>query len=777
MALNDCLSLFPVQALNRQALAAGWRVAFATLGEGEDQGFARPDFDDDSWMPLEVPRLNAAIAGREAMWYRLRFPRPRHRQRTLLRFEGAFLVANVWLNGRLLGSHYGYFAPFSFDISSFLADENVLAVCVEAPVELALEGKRHVMGVFNDWDCKPYPNQELGRLPEEFVWQVPLGLWQPVYAEQVGHLVVEWVHCETSLERADAARLGVRLRVRNLDGRTMAGDLAIRVMPENFQGGEPLGVRRGIRLAGHEVEELTVELGLREPRRWWSWSHGEPALYRLELTLQADDRESARLQELFGVRDARLDMHPEGWKFNINGQPLFLRGANYCSQFFLDGVTAESAGRDVTLARNANMEMLRVHAHLEPPVFYEAADRAGMLVWQDFPLIFSYAHRAEARVVSFFHEAVHSQVEEMAHLLFNHPSVVCYAVHNEPPWCDAFAWLGERHTEQLNRDVDEEAAARLRALDPGRSVLAASGDRDQHLYHGWYYGHWRDLGDQTPVFVSEVGAQALPNPNSPVWRQLNRSWPIADDDPQWRFAGYQPPQWARSGIGPPSAHVSRDAYIRASQDYQAHLLRFAIERFRRQKFAPCGGVLLFQLVDCFPGISWSILDHARRAKRAYRTVTEAMAPIVLVADLPPGGVDGLLQRIARDRPNRFRIVCVNDDPHQRGRARLRWSVVREGARGVPWWRRLRAGFARRRFHGQALVELPDSTQIAAVLAEPVLRLRAEGLYRLVAELEADAGVVARLEQPFLVGAPEPAAVSEDRAGDPALARADLVPTR
>ena len=43
-----------------------------------------------------------------------------------VRFEGAFLVANVWLNGRLLGSHYGYFAPFSFDISSFLLEENVL---------------------------------------------------------------------------------------------------------------------------------------------------------------------------------------------------------------------------------------------------------------------------------------------------------------------------------------------------------------------------------------------------------------------------------------------------------------------------------------------------------------------------------------------------------------------------------------------------------------------------------------------------------------------------
>ncbi len=173
MPLNDCLSLFPVQALNRQELTAGWRMAIATLGEGEDRGFPRLDFDDDAWAPVPVPRLHGATSGNEVIWYRLRFPRPRHRQRTLVRFEGAFLVANVWLNGRLLGSHYGYFAPFSFDISSFLLEENVLAVCIEAPVETDLAAKRHLMGLFSDSDAKPYPSRELGRLGERYVWHLP----------------------------------------------------------------------------------------------------------------------------------------------------------------------------------------------------------------------------------------------------------------------------------------------------------------------------------------------------------------------------------------------------------------------------------------------------------------------------------------------------------------------------------------------------------------------------------------------------------------------------
>ncbi len=755
MALNDCLSLYPSQALNRQELNVGWRMAIATLGEGEDRGFARTDFDDDAWAPVAVPRLHGATAGNEAIWYRTRFPRPRHRQRTLLRFEGAFLVANVWLNGRLLGSHYGYFAPFSFDVSSFLLDENVLAVCIEAPVELDLGAKRHVMGMFNDSDHKPYPSRERGQLGEQYTWHVPMGLWRPVLLEQVGHVVVEWVHCEPRLEHGDLARLGLRMRLRNLDGRIMTGELAIRVAPENFEGGPPLEMKRAIRLGGHDVQEVLVELALPHPRLWWPWAHGESALYRADVDVTADERRSVGLKESFGIRDVMLDSRAEGWTFAVNGRRIFMRGGNYSSEFFLDAATPESVKTDVELAREANMDMLRLRGHLEIPALYEEADRTGLLIWQDMPLVASYVHRADARSRAFFREAALSQAEEVVHMLFNHPSVAAYATHHEPPWCKALAWLGERHTEQLNRDIDEEATALIKQLDPARPAIVASGDQDQHLSLHGYRGHWRDLGADNPAFVSEVGAQALPNANSPVWRQLNRSWPIADDDAGWRYAGFHLDEWARSGVGPPSAYPTRDAYIGASQEYQAHLLRFAIDRLRRQKFAHCGGVLISQLVDPFPAISSAVVDHARRPKRAYRTVADAFAPLLLTVDLPEAetAVDGLFIRLPRGRLHHLRILCVNDDPARGGPARLRWRVQRERARDIPWWRAVRGWLTRRRFKGHEWVVIPDQDDPAAILAEPLVRFHADGLYRISAELEVGDATVALMEQRFLVGRP------------------------
>lgn len=754
MPLNDCLSLFPAQALNRQELNTGWRMAIATLGEGEDQGFARLDYDDDGWAPVAVPRLHGATGGNEAIWYRLRFARPRHRQRTLLRFGGAFLVANVWLNGRLLGSHYGYFAPFSFDISSFLLEENVLAVCIEAPVETDLAAKRHVMGMFADSDLKPYPSREMGALSEQFAWHVPMGLWQPVWLEQVGHVIAEWMHCESSVEQGDLARIRFRIRLRNLDGRIMTGELAIRVAAENFQGRSPLEMRRAYRLNGHDVQEVVVELALPDPQVWCPAAQGEPALYGAEVAIYADERPSARLKECFGIRDISLQTRAEGWTFAVNGRRMFIRGAGYCSEFFLDAANDDLLRADLELARQANLDMLRLTAHLEPPGLYSLADRAGVLIWQELPLTGSYVHRADARSAAFFREAVLAQAEELIHLLFNHPSVVLYAVHDDPPWNRSLAWIGERHTEQLNRDVDEEAAGLLRELDGTRPVIASSGDQDLHCDVGWASGHWRDLGKLSPGFVSEVGAQALPNANSPVWRHLNRGWPVADDDQSWRYAGYQPAEFLAL-LGSPASHPSRDGCIRASQEYQAHLLRFAIDRWRREKFLPCGGVLISQLVDAFPAISAAVLDHSRRPKRAFRTIAEAFAPLYLTVELPESGsgIDGMMQRLPRGRLQHLRIVCVNDDPSREGRARLRWRLQRERAHQSSWWRELRAWFAKRRFSGQSIITIPDQLDPASVVVEATVRLHADGLYRLTAELETSGEIIARMEQRFLVGAP------------------------
>src|SRR2546425_172818 len=107
----------------------------------------------------------------------------------------------------------------------------------------------------------------------------------------------------------------------------------------------------------------------------------------------------------------------------------------------------------------------------------------------------------------------------------------------------------------------------------------------------------------------------------------------------------------------------------------------------------------------------------------------------------------------RGRLQHLRIVCINDDPRLEGRARLRWRIARERAHETSVWRELRGWFARRRFSGHDWITIPDQRDPALVVAEPLVRLHADGLYRVTAELDVAGKTIAHMEHRFLVGDP------------------------
>src|SRR2546430_1266560 len=213
----------------------------------------------------------------------------------------------------------------------------------------------------------------------------------------------------------------------------MTGELAIRLGGHNFEIPAPLEMRRAFRLNGHDVQDVVVELALPDPQLWSPWAQGEPARYRAELEITADDRRSASLRETFGIRDVSLQTRAEGWTFAVNGRPMFMRGANYGSQFFLDAAADDLIKSDLDLAKQANMDLLRLNAHVEPPALYDNADRSGMLLWQGLPLIGAHVHPAEARSLAFLRGAPLAPAEALMHLGDNHPSIATHAIHADPP--------------------------------------------------------------------------------------------------------------------------------------------------------------------------------------------------------------------------------------------------------------------------------------------------------------------------------------------------------
>src|SRR5205807_5731066 len=85
---------------------------------------------------------------------------------------------------------------------------------------------------------------------------------------------------------------------------------------------------------------------------------------------------------------------------------------------------------------------------------------------------------------------------------------------------------------------------------------------------------------------------------------------------------------------PPAAYATFDEWRRATQAYQATVVKHQVETLRRLKYRPAGGFCQFCFADAHPAVTWAVLDHRRVPKAAHASLVEACAPVIVVADRP-----------------------------------------------------------------------------------------------------------------------------------------------
>ncbi|HYJ79328.1 MAG TPA: glycoside hydrolase family 2 TIM barrel-domain containing protein, partial [Longimicrobiaceae bacterium] len=415
----------------------------------------------------------------------------------------------------------------------------------------------------------------------------------------------------------------------------------------------------------------TAEVRVERPRLWWSWDYGRPHLYRLEAALSrgAGGAVLHRDSATFGIRTITRD---SAWVWRLNGRRIYPRGTNYISTQWLSQADRAWYERDVALMLGANLNTVRVHAHLERPEFYAVADSAGLMVWQDFPLQWGYTDSPA------FHAQALRQAGDMLRRFGSHPSIIAWCMHNESP--HAMTWMRKRDPQQ-NRALDDSLVALARRLDPSRVHHRDSGTGDGHPYYGWYGGSVADYATaHTDPFITEYGAQALPNletlrtmfPGDTLWPSGAAGWE------EWRFRDFQPEQTRDAGV---ERGRTVEEFVEGSQRYQAQLLRYATEHFRRRKWAaerPTTGIYQFMFVENWPSVTWAVVDYYRRAKPGYDALRSSMQPVLASIDY----------RID-DRDHPLAVWVVNDLHRAFPAARVRWRVTgadgaleREGERAV-----------------------------------------------------------------------------------------------
>jgi beta-mannosidase len=655
----------------RIALADGWWIKQLDNNRPDVTALARESASPDkAWlsarMPAQVhdvllshgliadPHVGKNAAGcawvGEKDWaYVCRFPTPaRIRSSAILRFEGLDTLADAYLNGAAIGHFENMFREYAVEVKDRLAppgQQNTLVIVFSSPLRFMRAARLSptdpkFSGHLSLRKCHSDFGSYLGAAPHA----VKVGVYRDVVLDVPERSWIDdvWVRSELSSNFRSAT---VRVRVET------AGDEApVRwVLTDPSNGKVSSGEKNSV------STQTDFEIPIEEPKLWWPRMHGAQNLYTLEISLNDGERVLDQRRTRFGIREVKPVLvdpatSEKRFRFDINGQPIFLRGGDWVP---LEGAThvwqPERAKRLLDLAEHGNMNILRIwgEGEIPPQSFYEDCDCRGICLWQDFMFGY-YEHRKDDAV---FLENCRAEIEGMIRRLRNHPSLLLWVGGNEQ-----YLWSSTTNVPAAKREIFERMMPEAcKRLDPGRLFHASSP-------YGGPTGNWPLEGDwhdyttinfapaaSVPLFGSEVLRASVPSLKS-MRRFLSEEelWPKGFD-PAIRRPGQPawPPAWAYHSTGIATWDrigaiqefcdpATAEELIRVIGTAHGEYLRERVERQRRgvPDGAPtgnrrCWGNIVWRLNDSWPMIYSSVIDYYLEPKIAYRFLRRAYEPVLV----------------------------------------------------------------------------------------------------------------------------------------------------
>ncbi len=335
--------------------------------------------------------------------------------------------------------------------------------------------------------------------------------------------------------------------------------------------------------------------------------------------------------------------------FQINGKPVYMKGANYIpSDAFVTRMTKDDYRRMLMMAKEANMNMLRVWGGgiYEDDYFYDLCDSLGIYVWQDFMFAGTMVPGDKA-----FFSNVREEVKYQVKRLRHHKSIVAWCGNNEID--EAFFKWGWHSTFRISkadsvklwsdyvRLFRDSIPAWLKAVDNSRPYISSSPryhwseaksitEGDSHYWGTWWGGEDFEVFEKkTGRFISEYGMQAMPNYSSILAITQPQDRYLFSDvlqNHQRAGNGFKKLEGYLKGYMIDSAKISKlsvEDYVYLTQCVQYYGFKNMI-LIQRQHEPYNMGTLLWQLNDCWPVASWSITDYYNRSpKAAWYAVKEA----------------------------------------------------------------------------------------------------------------------------------------------------------
>lgn len=554
-------------------------------------------------------------------------------------FHGVDTVARAEIDGQVRGSSRNMHRTWRIAAPELAERDVELGVHLAAPVPAA-QAELDRLG------ARPYGFHPLAAFLRkkacDFGWDwgpcLPgSGIWRDVVVESWSTARLAHVRPTVTVDLADGApsgRVEVDIDIVRTDaGRAAVLEIEVRVGHESVT----LIARPG-------EDHVSGTLHVTEPELWWPASLGYPTLYDLDVTMRTAGEVLDHQLMRIGFRDIVVeqcdDAIGQSFGITVNGVPLFVRGFNWIPEdTSIAAVTDADYRRRIADAQALGANLLRVWGGgvFESDAFYRACDEEGMLVWQDF-LFACAAYPEEAP----FTDEVEAEARDNVSRLMRHPSLALWNANNENLWfwfvqeweseLDGASWGEGFYFDLLPRIVNE--------LDPSRTILVgspSSGDRwsdpndpSRGVVHLWLPDDYREYDRTSPRFVSEFGFQGPPS-------RVTLRESVHEDAPSPFSPGMVQRQKAAGGterintvlaahFGVPRAF---DEWYWLAQLNQARAVRYGVERFRTLE-PSCRGTILWQLNDCWPALSWSVIDVDDRWKPAAFAVREAYRDRIVV---------------------------------------------------------------------------------------------------------------------------------------------------
>ncbi|KAJ3580342.1 hypothetical protein NPX13_g220 [Xylaria arbuscula] len=621
-------------ARSRHALSSGWQFR-ETVGNSSS---------DAPWLPVqavptqvhmdllannEIPdpfldlnELKVRSLAEKQWTYRTQFSRPAPPSSespitTDLVFEGLDTFTTVSLNGTEILTSDNMFISHRVDITDQLKDTNNLEIHFDSAM---LRGRQLV---------EQHSHEHTFYVRQTEVSRVPVRKAQYVWTE---HEVSE-------------------------DIQSCSGRIIVKVSEAHGQS-----VQVSLSLNGLVVFEedcITNANGVAEalfsiarPELWYPFTHGAQTRYELKASLGSHDSMSKKI----GFRRAQLiqeeDEFGKSFFFRINGNDVFCGGSCWIpADSFLSQIPEQRYRDWVKLLYEGNQNMIRVWGGgiYEHDIFYDACDELGIMVWQDF----AFACASYPTYKSFL-DSVEAEARQNIRRLRSHPSLVIWAGSNED------YQVQERYKLEYNYE-DKDPQSWLKSTFPARYTyeyllpkILSEEDRfaiyhptspwgdgkitsdptvgDKHQWDIWHgaMNRYQEAFRLSARFISEFGMEAYPhletiNSMITVEKQRYPGSMMMDFrnkaiDHERRVATYVNENF--------TVKYDISSYTHLTQMVQAEAMHYAYTTWRREwGRRKCGGVLVWQLNDCWPTMSWAVVDYYLVKKPAYYAIRNALKPI------------------------------------------------------------------------------------------------------------------------------------------------------